>query len=359
MKSEPLPPIPTPLANQWRHFRVTAVPSLSFLVILFLTVWLWGRNLASPVLMGSAEGQESEIISPKAGRLSQLNVKLYQEVTAGQTVAVIDAVDPAILSNNLAVIHAEMDLIRTEAGYDSGDLVRYSQFQLEFMLRRVDLALHRLALPLAQLEVTRKQALLKEQIIAQSEYDAAKLYADQVESQVQETEQAIAEAQKELTRMDPTKASEDSPSVRAKLAVEEQKLRLAEAEFHPLVLTAPISGVVSKISKVAGATVGANEPILTIADPKVDRILGFVGQPLRLEPKVGATVEIRSRNAKRAVGKAHITQVGPRVELFNAPLRVRGMGAAQERGLPILMDVPNGMNLRPGELVDIFFMKDS
>jgi len=70
-------------------------------------------------------------------------------------------------------------------------------------------------------------------------------------------------------------------------------------------------------------------------------------------------VEIRSRNAKRAVGKAHITQVGPRVELFNAPLRVRGMGAAQERGLPILMDVPNGMNLRPGELVDIFFMKDS
>ncbi len=359
MKSDPLSPIPSPLSHQWRQVRVNLVPPVIFLAVLCLTVWLWGRNLASPVLMGSAEGQEAEVASPKVGRLAQLNVKLYQEVTVGQPIAVIEAVDPAVLSNNLAVIRAEMELIRVEAGYRAGDRVRYSQFELEFMLRRVDLALQRLAMPLAQLELSRTEALLKEQIAAQADYDIAKLKADQSEAQVKETEQTIAAAEKSLSKLNPELANEDAAFVRAKLAIQEQKLRLAEAEFHPIVLTAPISGRISKLAKQPGATVAANEAIVTIADPKVDRILGFIGQPLRLEPKVGTTVEIRSRNAKRTVGKSHVTHVGPRVELFNAPLRVRGMGSAQERGLPILMEVPAGMELRPGELVDIFFVKDS
>jgi multidrug resistance efflux pump len=359
MKSDPLPKIPTPAAHQWRQFRITVIPALTFLLVLGLTVWLWGLNLASPVLMGTAEGQEAEVSSPRDGRLAQLHVKQYQEVTAGQPLAIIEAVDPAILSNNLAVIHAEMDLIRAEAGYDAGDRVRYSQFQLDFMLRRVELTLERLALPYSQLNLTRHESMYRDGITSLTNYEGAQLALAQLQAQVKESEEALTVAQKDLKKLDPAAMNEDSPTVRAQLAVEEQKLLLAEAEYRPIVLTAPISGRVSKIAMLPGMSVAANVPIVTIADPKVDRILGFIGQPLRLEPKIGATVEIRSRNAKRTMGKSHITQIGPRIELFNAPLRLRGMGAAQERGLPILMDVPAGMELRPGELVDIFFVKEN
>ena len=94
--------------------------------------------------------------------------------------------------------------------------------------------------------------------------------------------------------------------------------------------------------------------IATIASPVVERIVGYLGQPVRLEPKVGSKVEVRSRGAVREVGQSQIAYVGPRIELFNAPLRVRGMGAAQERGLPIVVTVPPTMRLRPGELVDIY-----
>jgi hypothetical protein len=128
--------------------------------------------------------------------------------------------------------------------------------------------------------------------------------------------------------------------------------------MRPVVITAPIDGRVSRIDKLGGARVAAGEPILMIASPEVEYILGYLGQPLRIEPKPGMRVEVRSRGLNRTVGEGQVTDVGPRIELFNAPLRVRGMGNAQERGLPILVSVPPNMKLRPGELVDLSLFMD-
>ena len=88
----------------------------------------------------------------------------------------------------------------------------------------------------------------------------------------------------------------------------------------------------------------------------MDRIIGFLGLPLRIQPKLGMEVEIRSRGLNRTAGRARITYIGPRIELFNAPIRLRTMEAAQARGLPIAVSVPPNMRLRPGELVDLSLM---
>ncbi|HLP77014.1 MAG TPA: hypothetical protein VK327_08855, partial [Candidatus Paceibacterota bacterium] len=130
-------------------------------------------------------------------------------------------------------------------------------------------------------------------------------------------------------------------------------LHLAEAQLAPIVLTAPISGNITKIEMVAGAIVGQDGVIATIASPTANQIIGYLSQPLRIEPTVGMKAEVRSRGLKRIVGETQVTLVGPRIEMFDAPLRVRGMGSAQERGLPIVLDIPSNMKLRPGELVDI------
>jgi hypothetical protein len=68
---------------------------------------------------------------------------------------------------------------------------------------------------------------------------------------------------------------------------------------------------------------------------------------------VGMRAEIRTRGQTRTLVETQVTHVGPRIELFDAPLRVRGMGAAQERGLPIVMAIPPNLEVRPGELLDI------
>jgi hypothetical protein len=74
---------------------------------------------------------------------------------------------------------------------------------------------------------------------------------------------------------------------------------------------------------------------------------------------VGDTVEIRTRGSEAQKAIAQIVKVGPRLELFTQPLRVRGFASAQERGLPILIDLPENLRVHPGEIVDLFIKRST
>ena len=357
MNLDPLPPIPSPPAHYWRQFCVKVVPYLAFGVVLALTLWLWGRNLANPLLQGTAEGLEADVASPKAGRLTQLNVVPYQEVKAGEVIAVVDPVNPAVLSSTLALIRAEMEQIRIDAGFRVGDKLRYAQLRLDWMVQQADLLAVGAQWRYATNEFQRVAKLFAEKIADQQVYDVAKRDYEQADQLVKEKTIALEAAGQTLRQLDPT--APESPSIKAALAVAEARLRMVSAELQPIILTAPISGRVIKLVTLAGSTVAPAAPIVTIASAHVDRIIGFVGLPLRIEPRLGMEVEIRSRGLNRAVGRARITYVGPRIELFNAPIRLRTMEAAQARGLPIAASVPPNMGLRPGELVDLCLLMDA
>lgn len=353
MKLEPLPPIPSPTSQHWRQFRIHVLPPASFVVVLVLTVWLWSVNMVNPLLFGTAEGRQADILSPEAGRLVKLLVEPYQEVRAGDIIAVVDAVKPEVLTNTIAMIRAEMEAIRADAGFDTGDKVRYAQFQLDWMQHRTELASMKVRLSWAMAEFARIEQLMKQNISFQQEYDTAKRDLEDAKEQLAEKEVLVEKSGQVLKSLNPDTFNPDTPAVRAAIAVAQQQLKLAEAELQPTYLTAPISGRVSKLTKFAGAIVASAEVIATISDPNVDRIIGYVSQPIRLEPRVGMAVEIRTRGAQRMTGRAQITHVGPRIELFTAPLRIRGMGAAQERGLPFVVSLPPDLKLLPGELVDV------
>jgi len=353
MRVEPLPPIPSPPAHLWRQFRVKFMPVTAFAVVLCLAVVLWSKNLANPLVMGTAEGLEAEVTSPQAGMLTELRVMQYQEVRADEILAVITPATPQILSNTLAVLRAEMDVVRADSGFDGGDKVRYAQFHLDWMQRRADLLQLQSQVVYAEKEYQRQARLLETKILDQANYDIAERDLRQAREMLEIQTAAVADAEKAVRALDPTTAPPDSPLVLAQLKLVQDKLSLAEAEFMPVVIRPPSDGRVSKISKLTGTSVAEGESILTVASPKVQYILGYIGQPLRIEPTVGMKVEVRSRGQNRTVGQAQVTHVGPRIELFNAPLRVRGMGNALERGLPIVVSVPPEMKLRPGELVEL------
>lgn len=353
MSPDPLPPVSSPPEHYWRQFRINAVPTLAFVAVLGITVWLWGKNLANPVVMGQAESIAQDVSSPKPGRISQLNVKLFQEVNVGDIIATVDATDPLVLSNTIAVIHAEMNLIRAEAGLDNGDKIRLADFRLSWMIRRAELASAQAQLTYARNELQRKSELVAEKIDTSDSLDVAQRDFDQATLDVEQKTLAVEAAEKTWHELDPATPTAESPATKAALAVAEENLKLAEAQLHPIVLTAPISGRVSKVDKLAGTTVTEGIPIVTIASTTPNRIIGYLSQPLRIEPKVGMRAEVRSRGLVRKVGEAQVTDIGPRMELFDAPLRVRGMGAAQERGLPIIISIPPNMRILPGELVDI------
>lgn len=353
MKVDPLPPIPTPPERHWRHFRQRGFPAVTFLIVLGVTAWLWGRNLANPMVMGQAEGPEANVATPVSGRIARLTVNSYQEVKAGDVIAMVDASDPLVLSNTLSVIRAEMDAIRAEAGFRPGDRVRLAQFQMDWLNLRAELAPLRAQVQYSESKLERILQLAKNNATSQYELDIAKRDVEQLQAELRDKTAAAETAEKALKQFDLSGNGEQSASLRAALAEANERLRLAEAQLQPLTLRAPISGRIIKLDYQAQASVVRGDVIAVVASPNVDRIVGYIGQPVRLEPKVGMRTEVRSRGTVRQTGEATIAHVGPRIELFNAPLRVRGMGSAQERGLPIVLTVPPNMTLRPGELVDI------
>ena len=357
MKLDPLPPVPSPPQERWRQFRVRVMPGVIFGMVLCVTVWLWGQNLANPLVMGQAEGLEAEVISPVAGRLARIEVGLYQQVKRGDLIAVVDASDPQVLSNTVAVIRAEMDAIRADGGMNAGDRVRFAQFQMDWLTQRSELVGLRAELQYAQAELSRQERLMDEGIASQTDFDIARRDVDRLTREVEEKAGAVDAAAIAMRDLDPVKTSQ-SASVRAMLAVAAEELHLAEAQLQPVLLRAPIDGYVTKLAVAAEGSVVRGGVIVTIAAPQVDLIVGYIPQPVRMEPKVGMAIEVRGRGTHRRVAHSSIVHVGPRIELFDAPLRVRGMGTAQQRGLPIIVSVPEQMNLRPGELVDLRLIMD-
>jgi multidrug resistance efflux pump len=257
------------------------------------------------------------------------------------------------LSNSIAVIHAEMNLIRAEAGLDSGDKIRLADFRLSWMIRRAELAAAQVSLTYARSELLRQSELVAEKIETSDTLDIAQRDFDQFTLEVEQKTLAVEAAEKSWRELDPTTKQAETEATKAALAVAEENLKLVEAQLQPITLTAPISGRICKLDKPAGSTVVEGAPIVTIVATTPSRIIGYLSQPLRIEPQVGMRAEVRSRGLVRKVGEAQVTDIGPRIELFDAPLRIRGMGAAQERGLPIMISIPPNMSIRPGELVDI------
>ena len=353
MKKAPLPPIPSPPDHMWRQFRFSVLPVLAFMLILIVACWLWGRNLANPLVVGTAEAAETDVSSPKAGWLSQLKVQLYQDVQPGEVVAIVDPLEPGVLSNTVALVRMEMEAIRTDRGYGAGDRVRYEQFHLEVMLQKADLVISHAQALWASNEFVRVTQLVNSDIDALSSQDTAKRDFEQAQRTFEEKAAALKIAQEALDRLDPDVASGESPSLRVALAIAEQNLRLAEAQLQPILVKAPIAGRVYSIKRLPGTAVRDGEAIVSITSLTVTRIIAYLVQPVSIEVKVGMLAEVRTRGSLRSNGPALVLNVGPRIEMFDAPLRMRGLGSAQERGLPIEVSVPPTLSLRHGELVDI------
>lgn len=353
MSQASLPPIPTPRAQRWRQFRQKGLPGLAFAFVLALSVWLWGANLASPLLMGQAESQQAEIISPLDGELVSLEVKLYQHVFAGDVLGMVAGASPEVLSNTLAVIRAEMDATLADAVSAPADQIRLAELQLEWLDLQGDTARLRANLPFLDAEQTRIEKLNAQGIADLSQLEEARARALEVREEIAGKEKAAKIAEAALLRLNALGDGGNSDYMQAQLRLASEQLRLAESELKPVILRAPISGHITKLGASANALVNRRQPLITVSDSKVQRIVGYIPQPVRVEPTVGMPVEIRSRGSERVTVRSTVAEIGPRIELFDAPLRVRGMGAAQERGLPIVVSVPENMKLRPGELVEL------
>ncbi len=353
-------PIPIPFEQRWRDARMRALPALVFGAAVITIALLWRDYVAAPTMVAQAEPILAHVSCSKAGVLAEFGVTRFQRVRAGDTIGQVMVTDPKILASSLAVIQAEIEMLRINMepiASQQRNAMDYDQLRLDWMRHRAQLATARVNLQLADTEYRRMSELFRDKIVSERAYEQAKAAQDRLQSEVDELARLVSEGEQGFTHLQVTNAPEisrvtDDP-LRAAIAVQESKLRLTEAELSPVPLKAPMDGTISTIYCRAGEAVTAGQPIASIATLNPVRIVGYLRAPIMEEPKVGMRVQVRTRGARREVGSATILEVGTQLEPMPSALSGPIKLANSELGLAVDISLPENLKIRPGELVDI------
>ncbi|MCI0746564.1 MAG: hypothetical protein L0Y58_14280 [Verrucomicrobia subdivision 3 bacterium] len=346
-----LPPIPTPVAQRWREFRIQVLPLIIFVVVLLAVTFLWRNFVAPSGIVGEVEAIKADVISLQDGTVARLSVDRFERVEVGQEIGEIVITSDDVRKASMATIQNDLRIMELRIGLDQHrNEQNYHQMKLSVFEQRVELAADKASLIQASNSFRRasEQHSLQPKLISDDEYDLSKASFERLQVSVDERTKLIEELGAALQKLEPTVTAEVDP---VEEAVKSQLAEL-EATLKPVTLKAPMTGVISMIYHRPGEKVVRGVPILTITAPYSDRIVGYMRQPINIRPTTNDTVVVRTRTQKRQVADAKILRVGTQMEMIN-PALLSTDSNRLEVGLPILVTLPDGMQLVPGEYVDL------
>lgn len=347
--------IAMPRARRVRLFCAERLPALVFAAGAIAAAVLWQGAAAAPTLVAEVRAPQAVVKSVQAGTLTGCAVRPSQRVRAGEVLGRIVGTPPEIALASLARIRAEIAFLHAsleplQAGRRLA--VDQERLRLDWLRERVALAAVRTQWHEAEATLTRLRGLHEKHLVADEEHERALVARDGLARQV-EAQASLVDSIAPAARRADLAGSEDA-TLRAAVALQEETLRLTEAQLAPVTLSAPIDGVVVSLLRVSGEVVAAGEPICTIASPRAAEIVGYLRQPLVAAPRIGTKVEVRTRSRPRLTATAEVVQVGETMEPIAATLLVpAGRAEGNELALRVQIAVPGALALRPGEQVDV------
>ena len=377
------------------RLRRHILPILVWLSVVACVVGLFTRRSQRFEVLGIAQGQVRQIASNCTGRLKSVSVQLFEKVSLGQPVAVVDTIldneqPRAQLQAQLSTILAEIehltvqlvptqdDLLAEKADRQTNRLNDSRRFsvdvenaRLEILRLRALIETDRIMLEDLALEVQTVKELLAQEAVAPYELQKAKVQYETLATKIEENEQLLEQAKDALTqtqqrRDEYTRYKPHHPSVEDALDVIRKAIKIQERRMDELLvqiealeprqalqLTAPIDGVVSQIQHWPGEAVLAGEPILTIAEVKPTEIIAYALEDQVNQIQKGMVVELvkQSEPKKIEIARSQIIYIGPIVEQL--PPRLWRNPNIPEWGRPFLVKAPPQMKLIIGEVVGI------
>lgn len=356
--------IPISQRVRWREFRQVGLPTLVFGAGVLSALVLWDRAVAPPSLLAEAERVQVDVRAAHAGTLAALAVQPLAAVRAGEVLGHVLPADPGVLQATLSLIGAEIELQR--ATLEPVQLARRAtleqeRLRLEWMRERVALASLRAALLDADATVARLEPLHRGRLVAEDEYTRACVRRDGLQEQIADQEALVgrlfplldppADPSLLLASVSPATAMD------AALRVQEQRLRLAEAQLGPQALRAPIDGRIVLLHRRQGEHLLAGDPIVTVAAERSERLVGYLRQPLALEPRVGQRAEVRTRSLPRRTGLSVVQGVSASLEPLSPTfLAAINRPGAADLGLCVHLSIPRELSLHPGEQVEVVLL---
>jgi len=381
--------------NYLFRLRRHIMPILVWLSVVACVVGLFTRRSQRFEVLGIAQGQVRQIASSCTGRLKSVSVQLFEKVSLGQPVAVVDTIldneqPRAQLQAQLSTILAEIehltvqlvptqdDLLAEKADRQTNRLSDSRRFsvdvenaRLEILRLRALIETDRIMLEDLALEVQTVKELLAQEAVAPYELQKAKVQYETLAKKIEENEQLLEQAKDALTqtqqrRDEYTRYKPHHPSVEDALDVIRKAIKIQERRMDEILvqiealeprqalqLTAPIDGVVSQIQRWPGEAVLAGEPILTIAEVKPTEIIAYAVENQVNQIQKGMVVELikQSEPKKIEIARSQIIYIGPIVEQL--PPRLWRNPNIPEWGRPFLVKAPPQMKLIIGEVVGI------
>lgn len=350
MEKDKLPPIPTPASQRWREFRIQVLPFAIFILILCAIVYLWRSYVRPSGMVGFAETNMVNVTSLSDGMLTDLFVERWQNVTAGQEIAVVVNTDPDLIKAQLLVARTELNLMRARLKADVDRIAQgYQQIKIDISKERVEREIAAINLVNASTNFARVAELFQSKNASPADYDTAKARKDALEAEVRERTKFIAELEASLVSATNGVSVAGNELVDAAIDAKAAEIDLM---LKPTTLKAPISGMVSHVFHVKGERILRGMPLVAISDPETKRIIGYLRQPVIDVPSTNDLVEITTSSQPRRFGQGKVLNVGAQLEPINSAL-LSVDTRRMEVGLPILISVPTGLRLLPGEYVSL------
>ncbi len=351
---EPLQKIPSPASLKWREFRYNFMPAAVFIVVCVTSVAIWKERVAMPQMVGEVETVASAVVSGEDGLIVEIKAERFATVKKGQAIAEIRTSDPESVQVALAAISTDLQVQQTRLTQDQQRILQdYEKLRLNSFAERVALATANVDLEFARSELARISQLHSDSLVSEGEFERAQAIATSRQAEVEERTRLLHEIEEGLKNLTPAAAenftASISGSIEKAIAAQEEKLKLSRKS---VTLRAPIDGVVSEVFHLEGERVLAGDAIATITATDPQHIIGYLSQPIAVSPKIGDTVEVRSRSNQRKVGLAKVLKVGKIIEPISKKL-VMQESTGSRAGLPLLISIPDDIPFLPGEIVDL------
>ncbi len=374
--------IRTPWKRRWQQLRQRVLPLVSFVGTAVLLAWLWKEQGVPPGGIGEVEAVRIDVLARVDGILAPLSgppSTLFEKVHAGEVVARLDD-RPA--QTKLETLRAEIVRLRatleaeqarialSESDRREGYLRDAARLAWEFEQHRLDTLDRQALIEADRVVLQRRQArigfltpLHERGMVSDVELSDEQLLLEEVGKRLDANTTVLQESQKQqqaaaerLAAFPPLALAEVKAlltAVQAAIDVEESRIREVRLEMESLEFCAPIAGTVVAVHRYPGQGVRAGDPILTIASEQGRYIVSYVAQERVPRPTVGMAVAVRVRAAGTRPRDSVVESIGPQVEPI--PVHQRRNPQVPEWGLPVRVLIPDGLEVRPGELIDVTF----
>lgn len=338
-------------------------------------------------MVGIAQENIRQIAAAKDGRLKSVSVELYQKVNLGDKIAIIDTVledenIKALRQAQLKTVAAEIQRLMAEmvptqenllaeaSNIESDKIVAQRRFsvdienaKLRILQLKTQIETDCINLENLVVEVKIAKQLLAEDAIAPYELQKVQVLYNTLDKTIQENEHLLTQAEENLKQAQqrknkfaqhqPFHPSIDSALdiIRKAVKVQERLIEELLIKPVPMTLTATLDGVVSQIYYGTGDAVLAGEPIITIAESKPIEIVAYASAQQTSTIKEKMKVQLIKNSYPAQIATSRVTHLGPNVELI--PERLWSNPNVPQWGRPILIKIPNGLKLIPGEIIGV------